>query len=186
MSNKNVIIIVRKTTDWEDTKVKDPRQNSKKRMTQILQDKEHRFHKVATRLQMKIGFEGHDFHTVDVFYHDSCCIIFAITKKLTVCKDKQMENLQYHIVEEFFLSLKKRVIHKKEDFLLSELLGDIKRLSIENVLEDALITNNSTLKRKIAEGFLDDISCYNKDKYLIVHHSYMNLCKYAIAICYML
>lgn len=186
MSNKNVIIIVRKTTDWEDTKVKDPRQNSKKRMTQILQDKEHRFHKVATRLQMKIGFEAHDFHTVDVFYHDSCCITFAITKKLTVCKDKQMENLQYHIVEEFVLSLKKCVIHKKEDFLLSELLGDIKRLSIENVLEDALITNNSTLKRKIAEGFLDDISCYNKDKYLIVHRSYMNLCKYAIAICYML
>ena len=38
------------------------------------------------------------------------------------------------------------------------------------------------LKRKIAERFPDDIFCYNKGKYLIVHCSDINLCDYAVAI----
>ena len=65
-----------------------------------------------------------------------------------------MENLQNDILEEFLLSLKKRVIHQKETFLISDLLDEIKRLSLENGLEDALRTNTRTLKRKIAERFI--------------------------------
>ena len=48
-----------------------------------------------------------------------------------------MENLQNDILEEFLLSLKKRAIHQKEAFLLSDLLGDIKRLNTEHELEDS-------------------------------------------------
>ena len=62
-----------------------------------------------------------------------------------------MENLRNDILEMFLLNLKKRVIHQKEAFLLSDLLDDIKRLTIENGFEDTLITNTRTLKRKIAE-----------------------------------
>ena len=62
-----------------------------------------------------------------------------------------MENLRNDILEMFLLNLKKRVIHQKEAFLLSDLLDDIKRLTIENGFEDTLITNTRTLIRKIVE-----------------------------------
>ena len=54
------------------------------------------------------------------------------------------------------------MIHQKDAFLLSDVLDDIKRLSIENGLENALITNTRPLKRKVAERFPCDIFCYNK------------------------
>ena len=71
---------------------------------------------------MKIRFEAHNFYTADVFYHNSSCIRFTIEKKVTVNEDEQMDNLQNDILGEFFLSLKKRVIHQKEAFLFSVLL----------------------------------------------------------------
>ena len=95
---------------------------------------------------------------------------------------KILEEFLIDILEEFLLSLKKHVIHQKEAFLISDLLDDIKRLSIENVLDHALITNTRTLKRKIAERFPDDISYYNKGKCLIVHCSDMNPCKYTVVV----
>ena len=93
-----------------------------------------------------------------------------------------MENLRNGILEKFLLNLKKRVIHQKEAFLLSDLLDDIKRLTIENGFEDTLITNTRTLKRKIAERFPGYISFYNKGKYLIVPWSDMNSCEYSVAV----
>ena len=36
-------------------------------MTQFLQDKEHKFHEAATKLQMKISFEAHDFYAGGCF-----------------------------------------------------------------------------------------------------------------------
>ena len=91
-------------------------------MTRFLQDKKDKFDEAATRLQMEI-------YVADVFYQNSCYIKLVIKKKVTVNKEEQMENLQNDKSEEFFLSLKKRVIHQKEVFLLSDLLDDIKRLS---------------------------------------------------------
>ena len=85
-----------------------------------------------------------------MFYHNSSYTKFVTEKKVTVNKDEQMENLQNDILEEFLLSLKMSVIHQIEVFLLSDLLDHIKRLTTENGLEDALITNNRTLKKKIA------------------------------------
>ena len=85
------------------------------RMRQFLQDKEDKFHEVATRLQMKISFEVHDFYAADV-YHSSSYIKIAIKKKVTISKDKQIENLQNDILEEFLFNLKERVILKKVAF----------------------------------------------------------------------
>ena len=119
-------------------------------MSHFLQDKERKFYEAATRLEMKISFEAHDLYLVDIFYHNSCFVKFAIKKKVTVSKDKNMENLQNDILEEFPLGLKNRVIYHKEAFLLSDPLDNIKRLRTENGLEDALKTNTHKLKRKTA------------------------------------
>ena len=48
-----------------------------------------------------------------------------------------MGNLQNDILEEYLLSLKKRVIYLKEAFLSNDLLDDVKRLGVSNRLEDA-------------------------------------------------
>ena len=79
------------------------------------------------------------------FYHNSCCIKFAIKKKV-INKDEQMKNLENDIFEEFLLHLKQRVRHQKVPFLLSALLDDVKWLSIENELEDVLLAYIGTLK----------------------------------------
>ena len=42
----------------------------------------------------------------------------------------QMGNLQNDILEEYLLSLKKRVIYLKEAFLSNDLLDDVKRLGV--------------------------------------------------------
>ena len=48
-----------------------------------------------------------------------------------------MGNLQNDILEEYLLSLKKRVIYLKEASLSNDLLDDVKRLGVSNRLEDA-------------------------------------------------
>ena len=152
------------------------------RMTLYLQDKNHKFHDAATRLQMKISFEAHDFYAADVYYHNSCFIKFAVKKITTLPLNEKAEILQNDILDEFFLALKKCVIHEKEAFLLSDLLEDIRCLSEENGLDEPVITNTRSLKRHIIERFPDDISYYPKGKYLIVHCSDMNPCEYAVAV----
>ena len=56
---------------------------------------------------MSINFKPHDIYAPNIFYHNSCCMKFAI-KKVTVGKDEHMEILRNGILEEFFLGLKKR------------------------------------------------------------------------------
>ena len=75
-------------------------------MTQLLQDKKRKFYEAATRLQMEINFEAHEFYDEDVFYHNPCYIKFAIKKKVTVNKDEKIKNLQNDILEELLISLK--------------------------------------------------------------------------------
>ena len=56
---------------------------------------------------MSINFKPHVLYAPNIFYHNSCCMKFAI-KKVTVGKDENMEILRNGSLEEFFLGLKKR------------------------------------------------------------------------------
>ena len=152
------------------------------RMNFYLEDKNNKFYDAATRLQMKISFEAHDFYAADVFYHNSCYIKFAIKNPVTMHNRETGENLENNILDEFFVTLKKRVIFEKDAFLLSDLLDDIRMLSEEYGLTEPVISNTRTLKRKITERYPDEISYYPKGKYLIVHCSDMNPCEYAVAV----
>ena len=80
------------------------------------------------------------------------------------------------------MALKKRIVHEKGAFLLSNLLEDIKRLSELNGLTEPIISNISTLKRRIIDKFPYNISFYPKDKYLVVHSSDVNPSEYVLAI----
>ena len=89
------------------------------------------------------------------------------------------------------LALKKRIIHEKDAFLLSDLLKNMKHLSELSGLTEPFISNTRTLKRRIIEKFSDDISFHPKDKYLtvpsrdvnqFVHSRYVNPCESILVI----
>ena len=81
------------------------------------------------------------------------------------------------------MALNKRIVHRRDAFLLSNLLEDIKTLSEPNGLMKPVISNTRTLKRRIAiNKFSNDISFYPKVKYLILHSSNFNPCEYVLAI----
>ena len=54
--------------------------------------------------------------------------------------------------------LKKRIVHEKDVFLLSNLLKDIERSSELNGLTEHVLSNTRTLKRSIINKFSDYIS----------------------------
>ena len=111
-------------------------------------------------------------------------IKFELTKiEQTVYETVELlENDILEIFFFFFLALKKRIVHEKDAFLLSNLLEDIKCLSELNGLMEPIISNTRTLKRRIINKLLDDISFYPKDRCSIVHSSDVNPCEYVLAV----
>ena len=65
--------------------------------------------------------------------------------------------LELHVFEEFCFQIKKCIICGKEASLLSDLLEDIKRLCEENGIEESIITNTITLKKKITDTLHGEI-----------------------------
>ena len=151
------------------------------RMNVFLQDPATEFHEAETRLYTKKEYEAHDFFPADIYYQNSCYIKFAL-KKTEQTVDENVELLESDILL-FFLALNKRIVHRRDAFLLSNLLEDIKTLSELNGLMKPIISNTRTIKRRGAiNKFSNDICFYPKVNYLIVHSSNFNPCEYVRAI----
>ena len=75
-------------------------------------------------------------------------------KSLSTFAVEEQNMLELNVFEEFYLQIMKRIICRKEPFLLSDLLEDIKRLCGENGIEESMITNSRTLKQKLLTPFL--------------------------------
>ena len=74
------------------------------------------------------------------------------------------------------MALKKRIVHEKGVFLLSDLLKDIKCSSVLNALTEHVLSNARTLKRRIINKFSDDISLQ------VFHSSDVNPREYVLPI----
>ena len=107
------------------------------RMNIFLQDPATEFHEAATRLYTKIEYEAHDFFPADIYYQNSCYIQFSL-KKNEQTVDENAELLGSDILKSF-LALNKRMVHRKDAFLLSNLLEDTKTLSEPNGLIESII-----------------------------------------------
>ena len=59
-----------------------------------------------------------------IYYHNSTYNKFAL-KKIEQSVDETVELLENDILHELFLALKKRILHEKEAYLLSDLLEDM-------------------------------------------------------------
>ena len=80
------------------------------------------------------------------------------------------------------LQINKGVTCGKEAFIISDLLEDIKCLRQENGIEESIIAITRTLKRKMIDTFLEEISLSPNGKYLIVQLSNVNPCQYIAAV----
>ena len=74
----------------------------------------------------------HDLYAIDAYYHQSCYIKFA---RLPVTKEEEHENqnkeLSQDILDEFLAAIKKKILHQKDSYLLSQLLKNYLDLSKE-------------------------------------------------------
>ena len=90
--------------------------------------------------------------------------------------------LQLNILEESCLQIDKRIICRKEAFLISDLLEYIKCLRQENGIEESIIRTTKTLKRKMIDTFSEENPLYPNGKYLIVQSSNANPYQYIAAV----
>ena len=116
------------------------------RMHVFLQDPATKFYEVATRLCMEIGYETHDF--LQLIY---------ITIITWITWEWYTSSILFLFFVVLFLARKKRIVHEKDAFLLTDLLEYIKYLSELNRLTEPIISNTRALKRKIIGKFSDGI-----------------------------
>ena len=83
-------------------------------------------------------------------------------------------------MDKFFRTIRNRIIWEKEAYLLHNLLEFIKKLSASCGI-DSFIENTVVLKRKLSKKFEELIDFFPVAKYIIVHSSNINPCKYAVA-----
>ena len=142
----------------------------------------HRFYEAARRLERLQGGQSFDIFAIDVYYHNSCYIKFAINpvKLQKMTKDDDMNQGEADVMADFYRAVRIKIVRKKEAFLLHHLLGDVEMYSEESGM-DPVVTSTATLKRRLIEEFGDEIGFFPTGKYVIVHSSSINPCEYSVA-----
>lgn len=127
------------------------------------------------------GGQAFDIFAIDVYYHNSCYIKFAIKPPFTAQEEEvdELKLREMDVMGDFFCAVRIKILRKKEAFLLHQLLNDVKVISEGNGV-NAVVTNTATLRRKLAEEFGEDIGFFPTGRYVIVHSSLMNPCEYSI------
>ena len=143
---------------------------------------DHKFNAAANRLKILESGQSLDIFSIDVYYHQSCYVKFAL-KPVTKEEESAVEALQKReeIMTDFFRAVRIKILRKKEAFLLHVMLADIKSFSEEYNLPP-IMEHTVELKRKLIAEFGDEISFFPSGKYLIVHASSINPCQYSVAI----
>ena len=151
-----------------------------KRKELHMQDPVNRFYEAAKRLDILLSGPSHDIFAVDVYYHQSCYMKFALVPTKSNEGDDNEERLE-DVMQSFYYKVKSRILRDKGAFLLNELLEDIEILSDEQGLSSPAIQHTSTLKMKLIQEFGESISFFPHGRYLLVHSADTNPCEYAIA-----
>ena len=85
----------------------------------------HRFFQAAKRLDILLSGPSHDIFALDVFYHQSCYIKFALAP-LQVDDDYLNKERKQDVLQAFYYQVRTRIVRDKNAFLLNELLEDVK------------------------------------------------------------
>ena len=150
-----------------------------KRKDEYLKDKSHRYHTAANRLELILSGKSHDIFAVDVYYHNSCYLKFAVNANTKLGEKNEIEEeIAADVLKEFLGKMKMKVLREKNAYLLRELLEDLKNMSEENGVIP-IVKHTVELKRRILEEFEDKISFYPTGRQVIVYSSDVNPCDYS-------
>ena len=145
-----------------------------------------KFECAAKRLNLLLSGQSFDVFAVNVYYHRSCYLSFAIpykSKETVLEKDQKtkVNVLKNKVNEEFMILVEKKVIKDKEAYLMTDLLEDHEHLSTENGLQEPCIKYTYELKIKLQDRFGEQISFYKAGRNLVVHSTSVNPCMYAVS-----
>ena len=152
-----------------------------KRKDEYLKEKSHRYYIAANRLELILSGKSHDIFAVDVYYHNSCYLKFAVnpTTKQSE-RDEIEEEIAANVLKEFLGKIKIKVLRERNAYLLRELLEDLRSMSEENGVV-SVVKHTVELKRRILEEFEEKIGFYPTGRQVIVFSSNVNPCDYSEA-----
>ena len=151
------------------------------RKEEYIQNKEHRFFAAANRLQLAISGQSHDIFAIDVYYHQSCYLKFAINEQRRQKQiDDDLEDIQNDVMSEIFGKILTKILREKQAFLLSDLLRDVMNLSDEKGV-DSPVNNTAALKKKLVGVFSERLGFYSSGRQVIIYSSDVNPLEYATA-----
>ena len=125
-------------------------------------DSNYRYFLAAQGLRVLLCGASYDIFSKDVYYQQSCYLNYAHPKQSSTQDESSTLEKENDVMEGFLFKLRIKVIRA---YLLNEFLEDIKILSEENGLQEPVLKNTTTLKRKILEKYGDDISFFPKGKF---------------------
>ncbi len=126
--------------------------------------------------------QAHHIFAVDIFYHQSCYIKFAIKPvPQRDIEEEEQKGKEDDVINAYLYKVKTSVIRDKKAFLLNELLTDIQFLSEEQHLERPAIVETKTLRRLLEKELGDDIGFLPSRIYPIVYSTDINPCGYSVA-----
>ena len=116
-----------------------------KSQRRVLKDKDGKHFAAANRLQMIISGECHEIFAADFYYHNSCYLKFAVNPIIQQVENERIQENTSDILKDFFCKIKIKKVREKNEYLLTDLLEDLKNMSEENGT-DSVVSHTSTLK----------------------------------------
>ena len=112
---------------------------------------------------MAISGQSRDIFAIDVYYHQSCYLKFAINEQRGQKQiDDDLKDIQNDVMSEIFGKIRTKILREKQAFLLSDLLRDIMNLSDEKGV-DSPVNNTAALKKKLVGEFYERLGFILKD-----------------------
>ena len=131
--------------------------------------------------------DANDIFAADILYHKKCysSYLTQIRKKRYSQEETKVLNerkeCEKFVMKRFLKLFREKVLIDRNAYLMTELIQDIHKVSVENGLQDAIIKHNHLLKKRFVEKFENSVGFYLVGKKQIVHCSEVNPCKYPVA-----
>ena len=118
----------------------------------------NRFHEAANRFNILRNGQSFDNFAIDIYYHKSCYIKFAINSPAPSDKPLgcNVKDAVSDVMNDFYRTIRIRIIKNKEAYLLHHLHSYLKMLCDEYGIEP-VYEHSVSLKRELLRQFRDDV-----------------------------
>ena len=145
----------------------------------LLSMNDHRFYEASKRYSLLHSGQSYDTFAIDLYYHKSCYIKYALSPFSKTKVQESQEKVEKDWTDFDYL-IRKRVIGRKEAFLLHKLMEHFQILCDENDLDDP-VRYTSPLRLELSKRSSEELNFISSGKYVIVYSAHVNPCDYSIA-----